>query len=150
MWHVLDPKQVASYNWKFGHSAGPLCEAVSSPGKPFLFVWSFGGGGAFCRKDVSLLKSFCTKKMSRIVSRATAFARWTLFFCVWFLKGVFAHPVRFGHGLSNLFEGVVLSNTKLRDTAECQVFLINVLSTCMDFRHIEPYCVSSDPRGGVL
>lgn len=40
-----------------------------------------------------------------------------------------------------LFEGIVLSNTKLRDTAECQVFLINVLSGCMDFRHGEPYCV---------
>lgn len=46
-----------------------------------------------------------------------------------------------------LLEGIVLSNTKLRDTAEWQVFLINVLSGCMDFRHVGPYCVSSDPRG---
>lgn len=70
--------------------------------KALSFCLELWRGGAFCRKDVSLLKSFCTKKTSHIVSRVTAFARWTLFFCVWFLKGVFAHPVRFEQGLSYL------------------------------------------------
>lgn len=84
-------------------------EAISSPEKPFVFVLGVqangvGVGVSLCRKDVSLLKSFCAKKMPHIVSRVMAVARWSLFSpSIWFLNGSFAHSVRFEHELAHLF-----------------------------------------------
>lgn len=99
---MLDLKQVASYSWKFGRSAGPLCEAVSSPGKPFLFVWSFGGGGSFLQEGCEFAEELLHKENVPHCLQGDGVCQMDPFFCVWFLKGVFAHPVRFEQGLSYL------------------------------------------------
>lgn len=88
-----------------------------------LELWR--GGGAFCRKDCLQGDGVCQMDP---------------FFLCLILKRRLCSSSPVWTGIV-LFEGIVLSNTKLRDTAECQVFLINVLSGCMDFRHGEPYCV---------
>lgn len=137
---VLDLKQVASYSWKFGRSAGPLCEAVSSPGKPFLFVWSFGGGGSFLQEGCEFAEELLHKENVPHCLQGDCVCQMDPFFLCLILKRRLCSSSPVWTGIV-LFEGIVLSNTKLRDTAECQVFLINVLSGYMDFRHGEPYCV---------
>lgn len=112
----------------------------------FFLFGALEGGGSFLQEGCEFAEELLHKENVPHCLQGDGVCQMDPFFLCLILKRRLCSSSQVWTAIV-LLEGIVLSNTKLRDTAEWQVFLINVLSGCMDFRHVGPYCVSSDPRG---